>query len=181
MSRFVKECRKEWKRLRVPDSVANEMAADLTADLAEAEAEGASIEDVLGSSAFDPRAFAASWAAERGVSRPPPAPSRSSRRWLALAALAAIAVALVGALMVMAPKPRIRMESSGRALAVVPHPSFRGPPPGLAGHATTLADHVHELGGLILVLGIVAMIATLVWIWRTRAGGGSGRSSPSAA
>jgi hypothetical protein len=181
MSRFVKECRREWKRLRVPDAVANEMAADLTADLEEAEAEGASIEDVLGSSAFDPRAFATSWAAERGVSQPPPAPSRSSRRWLALAALAAIAVALVGALMVMAPKPLVRVESAGRALALVPHPPFRGPPPGFAGHASMLADHVHELGGLILIVGIVAMIATLVWIWRTRAGGGSGRSSPSAA
>ena len=33
MSQFVEECRREWKRLGVPDPVANEMAADLAADL----------------------------------------------------------------------------------------------------------------------------------------------------
>ncbi len=64
---FVDECRGEWKRLGVPDAIANEMAAELSADLAEAEAEGASPEDVLGSAVFDPRAFAASWAEERGI------------------------------------------------------------------------------------------------------------------
>ena len=71
MSEFVDECRREWRRLGVPDPVANEMAADLTADLDEAEAEGASAEDVLGTSAFDPRRFAASWAVARGVTGPP--------------------------------------------------------------------------------------------------------------
>jgi hypothetical protein len=183
VSRFVKECRREWKRLGVPDAIANEMAADLTADLAEAEAEGASIEDVLGSSAFDPPSFAASWAAERGVSQPPTAPAGSPPRWWPIAAIVAIAVALVGALMVIAPKPGIHFQigSSSGGVAVVPHSSFRGPPPGLAAHASTVADHVHELGGLILIVGIVAMIATLVWIRRSRAGGGSGWSSPSAA
>jgi hypothetical protein len=40
VSEFVDECRREWRRLGVPDPVANEMAADLTADLEEAEAEG---------------------------------------------------------------------------------------------------------------------------------------------
>ena len=70
MNEFVEECRQEWKRLHVPDPIANEMAADLEADLKEAEAEGASPEEVLGSGAFDPRSFAASWAAERGVAQP---------------------------------------------------------------------------------------------------------------
>ena len=60
MNEFVDECRREWRRLGVPDPVANEMAADLTADLEEAEAEGGSPEDVLGNSAFDPRRFAGS-------------------------------------------------------------------------------------------------------------------------
>jgi len=45
---FVDDCRREWKRLRVSDAVANEMAAELTADLEEAASEGASPEDVLG-------------------------------------------------------------------------------------------------------------------------------------
>ncbi|MGD0394792.1 MAG: hypothetical protein ABSC41_19375 [Acidimicrobiales bacterium] len=75
MSEFVDECRREWRRLGVPDPVANEMAADLTADLEEAEAEGGSPEDVLGNSAFDPRRFAAAWAVARGVTAPP-APER---------------------------------------------------------------------------------------------------------
>ena len=39
MNDFVEQCRREWKRLRVPEPVANEMASDLTADLKEAEAE----------------------------------------------------------------------------------------------------------------------------------------------
>jgi hypothetical protein len=70
MNEFIRECRKEWRRLRVPDPVANEMAADLEADLNEAEAEGGSAEDLLGTDAFDPCSFARSWAAERGVVPP---------------------------------------------------------------------------------------------------------------
>ncbi len=78
MNEFVDECRREWRRLGVPDPVANEMAADLTADLEEAEAEGGSPEDVLGNSAFDPRRFAAAWAARpRCDERPRPGPSAS--------------------------------------------------------------------------------------------------------
>ncbi|MGA2295096.1 MAG: hypothetical protein ABSG24_07700 [Acidimicrobiales bacterium] len=70
MSDFVEECRREWKRLGVPDPIANEMAIDLTADIEEAEAEGGSAEDVLGNSLFDPRRFAAAWASARGVTAP---------------------------------------------------------------------------------------------------------------
>src|SRR6266498_620013 len=92
VSQFVKACRREWKRLRVPDPVANEMAADLEADLEEAEAEGASAEDVLGSGAFDPRSFAASWAGERGVIPPPRVEDRLPRRSRMLAALAVFLV-----------------------------------------------------------------------------------------
>jgi hypothetical protein len=69
VSEFVDECRREWRRLGVPEPDANEMAADLTADLKEAEQDGVAAEEVLGSGAFDPRAFAASWASERGLIR----------------------------------------------------------------------------------------------------------------
>lgn len=48
MSEFVENCRREWKRLGVPAAVSDEMAADLAADLAEAEAEGVGPEKVLG-------------------------------------------------------------------------------------------------------------------------------------
>src|SRR5215472_12587422 len=67
MSDFVEQCRREWKRLGVPDPLAEEMATDLASDLAEAEAEGVSSEELLGRSVFDPPSFAASWAAERGI------------------------------------------------------------------------------------------------------------------
>lgn len=70
MSEFIQECRREWKRLHVPAPIADEMAADLTADLEAAEADGASLEDLLGSLAMDARTFAASLAHEKGVARP---------------------------------------------------------------------------------------------------------------
>jgi hypothetical protein len=100
---FVEECRREWHRLGVPDPIANEMAADLAADIEEAESEGGSAEDVLGNSAFDPRRFAGSWAVARGVTAPPVS-APSSRRWPVLvfgligciALLALAAAALVG-------------------------------------------------------------------------------------
>jgi hypothetical protein len=102
---FVEECRREWKRLGVPDPVANEMAADLAADLEEAEAEGASAEEVLGSGAFDPRSFAGAWAAERGViQRPLPSGNGLPRRSRMLAAFVAFAlIAIIGAVLVIRP------------------------------------------------------------------------------
>ena len=72
MSQFVEQCRQEWRRLGVADPLAEEMAADLTSDLEEAETEGVSAEELLGSSASDPRSFAASWASERGIIPTPP-------------------------------------------------------------------------------------------------------------
>src|SRR5579863_5509925 len=102
VSEFVDECRREWRRLGVPDPVANEMAADLTADLEEAEAEGGSPEDVLGNSAFDPRRFAASWATARGVAGVP-APERWSfwRPTVSVALIAILGALAVGAGLVL--------------------------------------------------------------------------------
>ena len=78
------------------------------ADLSEAEAEGVSAEELLGSSAFDPRSFAASWAAERGII--PASPSRGSarRRPLVLVAFTALAalVLIVAALMLLTGQPK---------------------------------------------------------------------------
>ena len=51
---------------------------DLTIDIEEAEAEGGSAEDVLGSSLFDPRGFAAAWASARGVTAQSVAPAPSA-------------------------------------------------------------------------------------------------------
>jgi hypothetical protein len=103
---FVEECRREWKRLGVPDPIANEMAVDLTADIEEAEAEGGSAEDVLGNSLFDPRRFAAAWASARGVVGSPastdslaPIPHDRHSLWRQVTA---IALAVVGVLVILA-------------------------------------------------------------------------------
>jgi hypothetical protein len=117
VNEFVEKCRREWKRLGVPDPVADEMAGDLAADLDEAAAEGASPEEVLGTGANDARSFAASWAAERGVVE-----LRSRRRpRRALAALAvSAALAIVGlVLLVAAPSRTARMAVSAPLPRVV--------------------------------------------------------------
>jgi hypothetical protein len=98
VSDFVEECRREWKRLRVPAGPAGEMADDLAADLHEAEAEGAFPEEVLGDGAADPRAFAAAWARERGLVRPHWTDRLRTRRSL-LVGLGLVALLAVGAVL----------------------------------------------------------------------------------
>ena len=95
MPAFIEECRHEWKRLGVPDSMAEEMATELEADLAEAEADGVSAAEMLGES--DPRRFAANWARERGLVADAP-PKKSRKRWLWVAAfvLALVFVVVLG-------------------------------------------------------------------------------------
>jgi hypothetical protein len=135
---FVEECRREWKRLGVPDPIANEMAADLTADIQEAEAEGGSAEDVLGTSLFDPRRFAAAWAGARGVTAPPasvdpPAPPLRERRpWyrpVTVVALAGVGVlmALAAAALVVGRHSSAVAATTRRILEVPGSPRFFGP------------------------------------------------------
>jgi hypothetical protein len=117
VNEFVEECRREWKRLGVPDPVANEMAADLEADLAEAAAEGASPEDVLGAAAFDAKSFAASWAAERGVIGVPPV----RRRRIPVVLAAFVALGIVGLVLVVAtPTRTTRVAVPATRVAFVP-------------------------------------------------------------
>jgi hypothetical protein len=86
MPAFVDECRREWKRLGVSDLIADEMAAELEADLAEAEADGVSAAELLGES--NPRLFATAWASERGLV--PPSPPQKSRKRLSIALAACL-------------------------------------------------------------------------------------------
>jgi hypothetical protein len=159
---FVEECRREWRRLRVPNRIANEMAADLKADLDEAEAEGASPEAVLGSEAFDPRSFAASWAAERGVVGPPPLArvERLPRRSRLLAGIGVSAlVALIGVVLVSV--------RAGVSVAVAQaRPAFRFPPSPV-GVPQGSVVHAHAafptIGLLLLLVGVAGAILALVY------------------
>lgn len=179
MSEFVEECRREWRRLGVPDPVANEMAADLTADLQEAEAEGGSPEDVLGNGAFDPRRFAAAWAVARGVTSPPSSDRPSLWR---RPPMAIVLTALLGMLTVVAalallsgrssssiafatrriiagPGP-IRLFAPGPGRIVVPRPL------GLPFVGTGIAGvNVHPLAWMLFIIGVVGLglLALLYW------------------
>jgi hypothetical protein len=194
VNQFIEECRREWKRLRVPDPVADEMAADLAADLEEAEGEGASPEEVLGSGAADPRSFAASWAAERGVI-PPRSTARLARRSLALAAIAALTItAAIGAGLVIFASPhasaptaaiRVPAEFAGprapaaiAALHVAPRPVFAAPRAPLAvlikpdGSGVVLVQangsgvEINRLGSILLIVGIVGVTVSVLFLFR---------------
>jgi hypothetical protein len=162
VSQFVDECRREWKRLGVPDPLANEMAADLTADLEEAESEGASAEEVLGTGAFDPQSFASSWAAERGLIRQSP-PSRGrffTRPGALLALLASAVLVILGWALVLRGSP------GPPKVFAMPRPSF---PPLVPGKVIAVPDHgfnVHTLGLLLLLVGIIGVFSVLIWWWR---------------
>jgi hypothetical protein len=175
MSDFVEQCRREWKLLGVPDPLAEEMAADLASDLREAEAEGVSAEELLGSSVFDPRSFAAAWAGERGIIPPPPSKGNARRRPLALTAFTALAavILIAAALMLLTGEPKASVTTTRGphlqrppAGSVVPHG-----PGGQVLHANTAAP----VEWILLFLAIVAL-GFAAWLWS-----GWGRSRPPAA
>jgi len=182
VSQFVDDCRKEWRRLGVPDPAANEMSADLEADLIEAESEGVSAEEVLGSGAFDPRSFAATWAKERGLIQPapvqpspaptPPAEQRAKQPRTLSLVLAFGVLAVVGALLLVV--------RSRQALAVVgpvmgkpvpasPEFPFR---PGTIVQPGAAVQFVgpnpfHPAASLLLLIGVAGLITMLaLWSWR---------------
>lgn len=160
MSDFVEECRREWKRLRVPGQLAEEMATDLSSDLSEAEAEGVSVEQLLGRIAFDPPSFAARWAGERGIIPDTPAQTTVQRRPLPLVAFtatAAVAVIVAAALLITGePTLTLRAHVSG--------PKGLGPlPPGIAGQVHTTSAST-PIEWIFLILTIIALgFAALLW------------------
>jgi hypothetical protein len=175
MSDFVAQCRQEWKRLGVPDPLAEEMAADLASDLGQAEGEGVSPEQFLGGSAFDPRSFAATWATERGVVPVPGPPGAARRRPLALVAftsLAAVAL-IVAALLLLTGQPKVSLVASRarppQAPALSAIPSL---PPGL-GHRVQ-ASAATPVEWILLFLAIAALCFA-GWLWSNRRR--SGRST----
>jgi hypothetical protein len=165
MSDFVEQCRREWKRLGVPDPLAEEMAADLASDLGEAEAEGVSAEELLGRSAFDPRSFAASWAAERGIIPEPPRRGNARRRPLFLVAFTAVAAIalIVAAALLLTGQPKVAVVTSRTTAAHFVTPPAAPVPPGPGGlvlHTSASAP----VEWILLLLAIVAL-GFAAWLW----------------
>lgn len=185
MTQFVDECRREWKRLNVPDAVANEMAAELEADLRDAEADGLSPEEVLGDGVFDARSFAVAWASERGVIPAPATPSGRSRQTLVAAATGALAVAalLLGIVLLTGRHTTQISIASPRPAVIIPRPvkpgrstlprfafrpvqgkllfPFKPVPAGLVRSGID----VEPIGWILVALGL-AGIATSLVVWR---------------
>ena len=181
---FVEQCRREWKRLGVRRAVADDMAAELAADLEE----GASPGDVLGSDAGDARAFAAAWAKERGVI---PARGRNARVIVPLLAVALALTTLAGVvLMSTSSSPSHEAGRFVRIAPLIAKPTpqrvWVGPPlhaismtmppvtePGLLRPAKVLVEpNTHTRSdwtnvGLALALaggiGLIALVATRLW------------------
>jgi hypothetical protein len=177
VNEFVDECRDEWRRLGVPDRVADEMAADLAADLEEAESEGASAEEVLGSAAYDARAFAAAWASERGVVQPSvPGRDGLARRSRIPVAIAGLAlVAIVGTALVILAAPSQSVEPSVVApdrrvvpLIRLPRPAV-APAPAVWVAATDVresGDGTRTVGSVLLITSLAGVVLlTLAWLW----------------
>jgi hypothetical protein len=171
VNHFIEDCRREWRRLRVPASVVNEMAAELEADLAEAAADGVSPEELLGE---DPRSFAASWAAARGVGRP----SRATKALLLAAIAAFLAVAITGAALALFAAPAHAVQAPApRTLALGSAPVTKRtavtavwvsalPVPARASGGDT-----RRIGEVLLIIGLAGTAAlSLLGQWR--------RSSP---
>ncbi|HST16763.1 MAG TPA: hypothetical protein VLK36_03785 [Gaiellaceae bacterium] len=164
MSDFVEQCRREWRRLGVPDPLADEMAADLASDLAEAEGEGVSAEELLGRSAFDPSSFAATWAAERGIV---PAPQRRgiARKPVVLVVFTALAATtvIVAALLLLSGRPTVTMVASGNPKARLFPPTATFVPPAPDQHV--LQANTSAPVEWILLFLAVAALGFAAWLW----------------
>jgi hypothetical protein len=146
VSAYVEECRREWRRLGVPDLLADEMAADLEADLAEAQTDGVAADEILGES--DPRRFAAAWASERGlVSEAAPKQKSRKRFWIVLAVGLVLVGFLAGVAGVVAfAKPRLSRVSRGQPVTVFP-PVDATTVPALVGLKACRAERIAHLDG----------------------------------
>ena len=133
MTAYVEECRREWRRLGVPDMLAEEMATELEADLAEAEADGVSTAEMLGES--DPRRFAATWANERGIVAEPPPQKRSRKRVWVLLGLGLVLLGFV-------------LGIADVAFFAKPSIHTSGPPPGRVTGTPPIPVRVPNLVGL---------------------------------
>ena len=168
MSDFVDQCRMEWRRLGVPDSLAEEMATELASDVREAEAEGLSLKEFLGNSAFDPRSFAASWAAERGIVPPPPARKNDRRGPIVLLAFTVFAalVLIVAALLLLTGQPKAVLAVSGPQ----PHLQSAGASPIVPmgpSRRLILGNLPAPVEWILLFFALIALVFA-GWLWLRR-------------
>lgn len=163
MNEFIDECRREWKRLGVPDEYANEMAADLELDLHEAQADGLTTVEVFGPAALDPRSFADDWASAQGVI---PSASRNNVRWqrrwkqlrfARLVPLAASVLAVSTGAAIATQRPTWRqflglphLRFMGNAQAFAPGPPVDVP--------------LLKIGTLVLLLGVIGLLANSAYL-----------------
>lgn len=167
MSDFVEQCRQEWSRLGVPDALAEEMAAELASDLREAEAEGVSAEDILGSAASDPRSFAASWAAERGIIPAAPSKRNARRRPLVLVAFTAFAaiVLITTALLLLTGQPKAQLVATRTTGPHLQSPSTAPfMPLGTRRQVLLLGNPSAPVEWILLIFAIVAL-GCAIWLW----------------
>ena len=168
MNEFVQACRKEWKRLRVPDQAVYEMASELEVHLGEAQAEGLTTVQALGPAALDPRSFAQDWAEARGVipSGNGTDEARTSRhaplRGLSIPFTLSGLAALVGAV-IASQRPK------WRHFLGYPHLRFVGSVTGQGSYWAGPSVELLKTGTLLLVLGIIGLIATSAYrLWTRR-------------
>jgi hypothetical protein len=169
MNEFVEQCRREWKRLGVRDDEADEMALEVAADLAEAEADGVPAEDVVGA---DPKALAADWAHARGVIR------RRKIPWTAVAVVALALIAIAGGILVTTSESsspsssrfvRVDPEQTRRVVFVAPTNRavlVAAPAPPVWIEANSSEDATRTLGWILLFAclgGIVLVSVASLW------------------
>jgi hypothetical protein len=157
MNDFVRECEAEWRRLGVPTAAANEMAADLRADLAEAAADGVSAEYVLGNGVFDPRSFAADWATARGLVGSE-APRRRGTRFLMPLGVAAVSVLAIFVGVLLANHPHVSVAAVRVPRAKIP---FRPVLPAPV-HMVSPGPINQPLGFVLFGVGLAGLAIALV-------------------
>jgi hypothetical protein len=171
MNEFVRTCRAEWRRLGVPDPIADEMAADLGADLEEAEAEGAGAEAVLGRAALQPGVFAATWAEARGVigsrSASRRRPPRHPRIAVVITALALVAT--VGAALVLASssaRTRLAPQSIALGGSAPSEPIWVSSDASSPRFETTATGAgAYTPGSILLIAGLAGIVSLATWWW----------------
>lgn len=132
----------------------------------EAEAEGISAEEFLGSSVFDPRSFAASWAAERGIIPVPPTRGSARRRPLVLVAFTAVAAlaALVAALLIVTGQPTMSIVASKTRRAQLPLPLPSNIVTTGSSRVVIAASASAPIEWILLLFAIIAL-AFAAWLW----------------